>query len=435
MENVLPMTIRPFYYQSLVASFLLAPDKAPNLLQDWLATRIDLGELFDDNFTLNQLQYWKWVAIPVALAGDNKYGIPTVRNLLIGLSPSKVNCKILPKWTDTFLDDAARASITKVADLVRKHFHCNQLFYCPILDRSNTSCTINGPSVGLSAYLGAFSLVTGMQPPDILPTGDVTVDASLIEVGCLADKLRVAKEKQFSAFMYPALTSSDPLDTNDSCGIKKIPVRTLRDAEIIWSRYSTGCAHEIAHFDRLLDDPSHLLEALPDQSTVLLPIIEDEYRRIVELLAPLFSIGEKTALEALGIFTQKMESILNRPDWDYKKCQICLSFFEPLLLEAILLYRAELAFRLSLLQMKLANHSGDIESLQQLEMFTSQAYKQIRTHNADDKKLEFMVNLFVGKMHNSYSFSPVIPDEFQKEFDDIIPWLEQVFAKSKERLG
>lgn len=330
----------------------------------------------------------------------------TVRMLLVGYHDEDC-ARTFPAWADGRLDAQAKGAIHTASQLAIQRFpDSKHFFYWPLLDRSDSTYTVNGSSAALSAYLGSVSLLESILPPNILITGNVAADATLCEAGYLVEKLKVAEEKRYSALMYPALSAVDPLADRDATRINRIPVRTLREAEIIWFHHSTGCAQEIVDFERLFEDPPRLLEAIPDQEGALLTIVEAERERITTVLAPLLSSGTKRALDALEIFIRKIEVHLNAPNWNRRNAEISLLLFDLALVETLLQHDAELAFRISLLHVKLANHSRETENQQKWYDLASRSYCQIRTHDAEDNKRKFRGNKFVGDIlaDNVYRF-------------------------------
>lgn len=432
LEKALPDSIRPFYIQALIACLLLDRGKAPEQALPWLASRAELYGLLAGWSSLEQLRELNWTAAPVALTGTGANGYSTVRIFLAGCGDGYLPGACLPSWAHKVFDDQARSAIENAARAAERRFPGRRFSFWPVVDCSSTFCVVNGPSVGLSAYLAAFSLAQETPVPYILPTGSVTAQGELEEVGSLDEKLCIAVEQGFPAFMYPSIASFTALQDGVPGKMQIFPVATLREAEIIWTRYSTGYAREFAEFDRLFSDPCRLLKAIPDQ---LAAILEKNEREIGETITQPIAEGRPEILEALDIFARKAEQQMKKPDRDLEKLSLVMKPFDQVLVAEIANHNAALAFRLALPRISLANHEGETALQKQWEKLAFRICDMIRDHDADIYKLEFLVKLFVGEVHNRYSFTNGIPDSFAKEFESVVTYLEEGSARMKERRG
>lgn len=432
LEEALPESIRPFYIQALIACLLLDRGKAPEQALSWLASRAELYGLLAGWSSLEQLRELNWTAAPVALVGTGDKGWSTVRILLAGRGDGSLPDACLPSWAHKVFDAGARSAIENAARAAERRFPGRRFSFWPVVDCSSPVCVVNGPSAGLSAYLAAFSLAQEAPVPDILPTGSVTAQGELEEVGGLDEKLRLAGEKGFPAFMYPSIASFTALQDGVPGKTQVFPVATLREAEIIWTRYSTGYAREFAEFDRLFSDPCRLLTAIPDQ---LAAILEKNERDIGETIMQSISGGRPEILGALDIFARKAEQQMKKPDRDLEKLSLVMKPLDQRLVAEIANHNAALAFRLALLRISLANHQGETALQKQWEKLAFRICEMIRDHDADIYKLEFLVKLFVGEVHNRYSFTNGIPDSFAKEFEKVAKYLEEGYKRMKERRG
>ena len=426
LNDALSDDLKFFFYQTLCASYLLSPQSAPQQFGEWISSHIDwldtIGSIAPNS---------SWLTVPMVLASDSNDSFATSRLLLVGCTKEGLIETIIPPWVSPLFDSESVEAINISGGIATKNFPGHKFVYWPIVERSRK---IHGSSLGLSAYLGAFSLVEKIVVPDILLTGAVTGDGNITEVSLLPEKLGIARSRKFSAFMYPAPLKDVPW-TNSSTEIEKIPVRSLKEAESIWARYSPGVAHQIADFERLFDTPKRLLEVIPDQTGLLINLLEESRERISTAIISMFATTDETTIDSLEVFTQKMAAQLGQPNYEKKRTSICLSFLDAPLIQKISDNNPSLAFRLSLLQIKLANHSGETTSQQNWYCLAENCYHKISSHDVDDKKLEFMVNKFVGKLHNNFIFEPELPEEFRKEFDSLVPWLEENYARCIDRQG
>lgn len=425
---------RRVFYQTLLTSFLIAPDASPATMREWISSRVGIAELAGIDCDAEELAGWSWRKVPVVLVGTSIGPVDRVKYLLVGCYGGQTEYPLYPSWAESLLDFEARKALCAAGTLARSKHPDKKFFFWPLLDPSGTA-SINGPSLGLSAYLGAFSAACGLEVPNLLPTGAVTSDGKVIEVDSLHDKLSAARQKRYHGFIYPVLSAIDTLSGVESGAFEKLPVRQLVEAECLWASHSPGSGHQISNFAALMQDPVKLLDALPKTEHLLSYFIKMKAHTLTQTLSGIVGSAVKEETDALLRFSSDMELVLNRPHYNKVQVSVVLELFDTAMVEQMIDRAPDAAFRIALLQIKLANHLGETRRQEQWYKVADLCYEKIPSRDLDSKKLEFLVIKFIATMHNTCSFSTQIPAQFLDEFSTIVPYLEERFRLEQLRHG
>ncbi|GFO67483.1 hypothetical protein GMLC_10620 [Geomonas limicola] len=423
IERALPDPRKRTFYQTLLASFLMAPGSSPGCLLEWLSQRISIGELAGIPCGARELVSWTWRRVPIVLAGSVQNDVDRVKYLLVGCYGGAAH-QLCPGWAERMLDTDARKALQAAGALARSRNPGKNFFFWPLIDPMSTA-TIQGPSLGLAAYLGAFSAACDLEVPSLLVTGALHEDGSIAEVDSLQQKYAAAKN--YRGFIYPALTALDALAASGCDVVETLPVSRLVEAESLWVSYSPGSGRKIADFALLREDPIKLLAALPHIDPELVYSIQRDAEALSRTLGRSAGSATQEELEALLRFLRDMECILDRPNYDRRRAAAVLGLFDVDMVEQMIPHAPGAAFEIALLKTRLANHLGETGTQRQWQDIAERCSQRMPLRHRRERKLLYLVNRLNGAMHNTFSFADPIPAATAAEFDGIVGFFETQF--------
>ncbi|MDD2364547.1 MAG: hypothetical protein PHN84_00135 [Desulfuromonadaceae bacterium] len=424
----LSVTHRRLFQSVCLASYLLNPSKAPAEAEHWLRSNCNIHDLIGIDSTWEQIVSWKWGRVAIAVADTERKNRDRLFYCLTVCSPSSEMTTVLPVWAQNCMDEDARAAVETALELVKRKFPRVTFFIWPILDQC--CYAINGKSLGLPVYLGAFSLATGIVTPDVLSTGAITRAGTIDKVEYLAEKLDIAAKERFIAFIYPAPVN-DPLCNAKSTTVEKFAVRTLREAEISWAQNIPSIAIQISSFEYLFYDPCRLIESLPGQTGVMLSVIENCADRISGVISSLLTTGDLKIIDSVDIFTSRVENLTGHPDdQGILMSSAYGAIFDQSLVQSISHYRADVSYRIAMLLAKLKITSGTNEYQEWCEV-AKNINRRISFSNLQHKLSEFNIVINGYKKVENFEDLCEIKNEwwFKSESINAIASLSDYFDK------
>jgi hypothetical protein len=233
IANNLSVTQRRLFATVCLASWLLNPGKAPVEAAQWLRSNCDIHDLIGIDCTWEQIVYWKWGRVAIAVADTEDKNRGRIFFCLSACCDSGEINSILPNWASPgYMDKSACNAVEIAADLANRKTPEMAFFLWPIL--GNSLYRINGKSLGLPAYLSFRSLASGskiLSPPH-LATGELDHKGNLLEVCALDQKLKLAQDLKFVSFIYPLDAKTAPLMTSGKPDV--VDVKNIEEAEKAW---------------------------------------------------------------------------------------------------------------------------------------------------------------------------------------------------------
>lgn len=222
-----PLMQRQFLSVCL-ASYLLATEKAPEIVPSWVQNKCDISDLLGFDQSLETLVEWQWGRAAIPVVDDINNGLDDrIIYALVAFSQGESH-PLYPKWIDKCLKPEAIESVKIAADLVANRHAASGFFFWPLI---NPDKHINGMSLGLPVYLSFLSIAKGVAIPALLATGALDRHGSLKEVKGLKEKLDLAFRKEFRGFIYP---KDGFLPFEAMRQFEPQGVTTLEEAEKVW---------------------------------------------------------------------------------------------------------------------------------------------------------------------------------------------------------
>ncbi len=442
VHDRLSAAVRPDFLRCCLASRLLrdrreGTDDDPLLL--WIREKLPDPASLGLPFSWEELTAWRWVRVPLALADPSLAGKGAVCHALLGIGPERGGMGLWPSWGDLVLTSDARQAVADAVSCAQSGEPAVGFFFWPQVAMPHPPGVISGPSIGLPVYLGFSSLRRNLPLPSILATGALVVDhdtgeSRLHAITYAPQKYGLAKKAAFRAFIYPRGSHPEP-SAEPVCEL--LVATCLRHAEILWHAYVPGHGQPLAEFLSYLDHPQTLIRNLAQlpESLLPLPVIVRERIRALLLQAP--TIPRDVARGALGTLTNDLEDILNSESWNHDRITAILDTLDEQIVamigESISLKQA---FRLSCLQVKRANHCGQIAACREWgerAFVLFEQMRQARETEGDGNRFLLLLYMIIGRLHNSFELNGLIPAEYAVEVARIRKKLEADYKRSKHQ--
>lgn len=399
---------RTFILQTgVTAGALAGKERMPPWLFPFLEKRVSLSRL-GLPFTWVQILKGRWQAFPLALVTERGAHLAWA---LMGRIEGRPLAPGWPSWWDGAADDQAREAVSTAMSGLEDRLGPG-FFFWPLLPPSQ-SPVVFGPSLALPVYLAGCSLDRGILPGRILSTGALGRDLSLAPVGHLRQKARLAREKGFSAVLWPVSEESRSVEVE---GVEVLEAESLDHACFLCELYSPGTGKDLDHQFHCLSDPKRLASNvhLLDSRVILWKGFERRYR------ATLGEILRETAL--IDSFVYNLRRFMDDPDASGQCLENLMAPFDVRTVEEIAASRPVAALGLTEIQLTIANHDGRIEEGETwvrlgrlLDPAASRSEEGLRL------KVDLMNRAFLRERHNHYDFRMELPDELM----ETMSYLEQ----------
>jgi len=433
--------IKTDFSQFLVASFLLSPsDKTiPMCIFDYIPDQSCVGV----QFPLQEMKKWKWVRVPIPLAPLIPDASGTIVHALVGMISDFTSTDAYPELCNKFLDDTARGSVIDVFQYVKgANPSCSFFFFPVLITPTDGGRSICGASLGLPVYLGCLALLKGVASPrNIIATGKVTCGGKLENVDGLLEKISAAALRNIDAFIYPNISSNDPLDSYKGV-TTRIPVNTLELACLNWLGFTPGHGVELARFFNLVTTPILLAKNLISIPDFLIPLPENLKLDFRSKLQELPALNDISAFDALRTLQATVKTTTDQQNWPVTKIRTILELLDSDLIEQIAQKWVNaaafdesgcgLAFDFALMHLIVANHCGEVPEANYWYQ-KANSYWEMKSGIRNKSRLLLYVNSMIIADHNRFKFLPRIPgDILLEDIENVIGLHEKRFAEDRE---
>lgn len=231
------------FKQVCLASFLLTSNLIRQPLQPILNKFIPNPTELGIPFEWSDLTSWEWKCIAVALVEVTEKSSGGIYYAILGMN--KKNNLLSAHWSsvaDSALNITAKQAVEIAFNIARSSNRSATFFFWPILP---PSISIEGPSLGLSVYLGCDALLQDYSIPNILVTGEILPNGTIKEVEDLKKKYDAAKDHDFEGFLYPWIKGDDQLHSFVHSSVTKLPVNEINQSKYVWLQFSKNYGAEI----------------------------------------------------------------------------------------------------------------------------------------------------------------------------------------------
>lgn len=420
ITKLLPDESRDFFKLSLFSSALLDDDKGrQDALFSWLIK--SGGQQLLKPVTLDDAIKGTWRTVPVVIV-QGKAG--SLVHFLVGalpvLAPSSLTAYI-PDWATKLLTVSSQKAVADAISAVHYAVKQNTPVFCfPLsppngsapLDGAKSRFRISGRSLGLSIGIGARSAILGTKLPDQwLATGDLQSSGDVHHVYSIQCKCDCARENEFSLFICPLERSALPDLASSRMEVRRV---SNLDQACLWvQRYTSPDDREeasllevacisatnfVANCARLRLESIRYWCHLPDSVDFLTEIRQNHH-----LMDDLVKILEKLVSSEVA---------------DHSKARAIASLIPPGdKLKEVGKISPLNAFKWCSLNMGLVNHWGKSKETEkwrrEAEQFAERAKQQDPAEYAG-----FINRYYVDALHNRYTFSTILPEEFQILFKE-----------------
>ncbi len=280
--------------------------------------------------------------------------------------------------------------------------------------------------MGLPVYLGFYLLQKGLKWPDLICTGQLTLEGKLLSVEKIAEKAAAAREAGFKALICPA-SSAVPLP--GSPDLEVMAASDLDMARCLAETFVPGKGRTHLSFLYSLDN----LETSPDllcrADYNLLRYLEDKDRLLSRKVCGLV----KENPDFCAGLASRLKELLKARSPELNKVYFLLnSIFPEHIVESIGAYSAETGLEICFSHIKVCNHTGKTQSL---ELWQSLAQKYLEDLEArgETSTRKFLTHIYftVGRLQNTYAFTPEKARELTLPFQNLVAAAEQKFQARK----